>query len=99
MKNQPYRCMRSRLEKVKRGRPVGLTCCILLCFALPAWNSGRNMAQESAPSGAPKVAPGLQIQSPVLRIEFDHNLRSRVVALFSGSLKILTPFSASETVT
>jgi alpha-galactosidase len=34
-----------------------------------------------------------------LRIEFDHNLHSRVVALFGPSPKLLAPFSASETVT
>jgi alpha-galactosidase len=84
----------------RRSRSVAQTCCILVCLALPAWNSGQNsLLQESTPSGGPKVATSLQIQSSVLRIEFDHNLRSRVVALLGGSPKILAPFSASETVT
>jgi alpha-galactosidase len=34
----------------------------------------------------------------VLGIEFDHNLRSRVAALFGPNAKLLTPFSATETV-
>src|SRR5271168_1319025 len=99
MKNQTDRCMRFRSERVRRGRSVPLTSCILLCLALPAWNSGRmSLAQESTSSGATKVAPVLQIQSSVLRIEFDRNLHSRVVTLFGGSPKIIAPFSVSETV-
>ena len=72
----------------------------MFCLALPGWNSGQNnLAQESASAGAPKVSTDLQIQSSVLRIEFDRNLHSRVVALFGPSPELLAPFSASETVT
>ena len=39
-----------------------------------------------------------QIQSPSLRIEFDKNMRSRVVARFNGKEIPLGAFSASETV-
>lgn len=39
-----------------------------------------------------------QIQSPSLRIEFDKNMRSRVVARFGGKEIPLGGFSASETV-
>ena len=39
------------------------------------------------------------IQSPSLRIEFDKNLHSRVVARFNGKdVPTLAAFSASETV-
>ncbi len=107
MKNQPDRGMRSRPEKdrrsflgMRRGRFFAKTCCVLLGLVLPAWNSRQsNSAQESAPPSAVEAATNLQIQSSVLRIEFDHNLRSRVVALTARSPQILSPFSASETVT
>ena len=85
---------------MKRTRAIALTCCVLLGLALPGWNSGQNNSgQRFAPAGAGNAAADLQIQSSVLRIEFDHNLRSRVVALFGPKPKLLTPFSASETVT
>jgi len=40
-----------------------------------------------------------QIQSGNLRIEFDKNLRSHVVALFDTKETVMGPFTASETVT
>lgn len=47
----------------------------------------------------PSLPAGLaQIQSPSLRIEFDKNMRSRVIARFDGKDVPLGPFSASETV-
>jgi len=39
-----------------------------------------------------------QIQSPSLRIEFDKNMRSRVIARFGGRDTLIGAFSASETV-
>src|SRR3954454_13361703 len=42
--------------------------------------------------------PSAQIQSPSLRIEFDKNMRSRVVARFGSKDVPLGAFSASETV-
>ncbi len=85
---------------MRRRRAIAQTCCVLLVLALPGWNSGQNNpAQEYASAGAPKVSTDLQIQSSVLRIEFDRNLHSRVVALFGPSPELLAPFSASETVT
>ncbi len=105
MKNQADRGMRSRPEKdrrflrIRNARFFAKTCCVLLVLVLPAWNSRQsNSAQESTP-GALEVATNLQIQSSVLRIEFDHNLRSRVVALTGRSPQALNSFSASETVT
>lgn len=71
----------------------------MLGLALPRWNSGQNSpAQQSAPASAADGLPDLEMQSSVLRIEFDHYLRSRVVAL-GPNPTILAPFSASETVT
>jgi alpha-galactosidase len=61
-------------------------------------------AQSTAPpdrsaEDAKPVAGGLpQIQSPNLRIEFDKNMRSRVVARFHGKEVFMGPFSASESV-
>jgi len=91
---------RWHFSKSTLRRAVAQTCCVLLCFALPGWNSEQNRSgQEPAPVAALDVGTGLQIQSSVLRIEFDRNLRSRVIALFGRSPKILTAFSPSETVT
>jgi alpha-galactosidase len=42
-------------------------------------------------------AGDLQIQSANLRLEFDHNLRSRVIARFGGQETPLGPFASSET--
>jgi alpha-galactosidase len=66
---------------------------------LPGWNSGQNKsAEKDTAARAGGDASHLQIQSSVLRIEFDRNLNTRVVALFGPSPKPVTPFSASETV-
>src|SRR5215467_8293195 len=43
-------------------------------------------------------APSAQIQSPKLRIEYDQNLRSRVIARFGGKDIPLGAFSTSEAV-
>ena len=80
-----------------RRRRVALTCCVLLGLALIGSNS-RQYDSSPASAAASDAMTDLQIQSSVLRIEFDHNLRSRVVALFGPNPKPLTPFSASETV-
>ena len=70
------------LSRMRRGRTVAHIGCVLLGLALPVWNSGQNsLSQESAPAGSLKAPTNLQIQSSVLRVEFDHNLRSRVVVL------------------
>jgi alpha-galactosidase len=79
---------------MKSTRVSALTCCVLLSLALAGWNSG----QKSAPASASNIATELQIQSSILRIEFDHDLHSRVIALVGADPKPLTPFSASETV-
>src|SRR5271169_3457748 len=109
MENKPDRDMAPRPKpkndrwypsRMRRGRVIAQTCCVLLGLALPVWNSGQhNLAQESASAGALKASTDLQIESPVLRIEFDRNLHSRVIPQFGPSLRPLVSFSASETVT
>jgi alpha-galactosidase len=49
-------------------------------------------------AGAPST-DNPQIQGANLRIEFDHNLRSRVVARFDNKETTMGPFTASESVT
>jgi alpha-galactosidase len=53
--------------------------------------------QPNAHAG-PTAAPSAQIESPALRIEFDKNMRSRVIARFHGKDVPLGAFSASENV-
>ena len=48
--------------------------------------------------GAPSTG-NPQIQGESLRIEFDHNLRSRVIARFDNKETTMGPFTASESVT
>ncbi len=80
---------------MKRLRALTLTSLALLGLAF-GWKSGQSDApRQSAPS--PQSSPNLQIQSHVLRIEFDRKLHSRVVPLFGGTTNTLVPFSASET--
>jgi alpha-galactosidase len=82
----------------KRSRAI--VSFFLLSIALPGSISGENTpAGRSAASTENEVSTELQIQSAVLRIEFDHNLHSRVTALFGPKPKVLVPFSATETVT
>src|SRR5262252_8131178 len=56
--------------------------------------------RSSTPSNqsAARHASVAQIQSPSLRIEFDKNMRSRVIARFGAKETPLGAFSASETV-
>jgi alpha-galactosidase len=84
---------------MKRRRTIALTCCVLLGLALLGWNSGHNNSDPRlVPASAGNTTTDLQIQSSVLRIEFDLNLHSRVAALLGPSPKFLTPLSPSETV-
>ena len=72
---------------------------ILLTCVLAAPVLGIPAQDAPTQSSAATAKTDLQIQSSALRIEFDHSLHSRVVALVGKSPKPLTPFSASETVT
>jgi alpha-galactosidase len=84
---------------IMRRRRIALTCCVLLGLALLGSNSRQNSASQTlAATNASDATNDLQIHSSVLRIEFDRNLHSRVVALFGPSPTPLTPLSASEVV-
>ena len=76
---------------------MAVTCCILLGLALPGRNSGQTKSDQQSAAAGNKTT-NLQIQSPILRIEFDRNLHSRILALFGPSPTSLSPFSATETV-
>jgi alpha-galactosidase len=56
-------------------------------------SSGLGTGVAAPPTGNP------QIQGASLRIEFDHNLHSRVVARFDNKETTMGPFTASESVT
>jgi len=84
---------------MRHTREAALTCCVLLGLALPGWNSRQSASQQTtAQTAARDATADLQIQSSVLRIEFDRKLYSRVTPLFDEIAKPLVPFSASETV-
>jgi len=57
-----------------------------------------SVAAQSAGQPDARRASAAQIQSPSLRIEFDKNMRSRVIARFGAKEIPLGAFSASETV-
>jgi alpha-galactosidase len=85
---------------MRQLRAIALSFWVLLSAALPGWNSAQSSASQTpAPADSRSSATELEIQSQVLRIEFDRKLHSRVVPLFDASAKPLVPFSASETVT
>jgi alpha-galactosidase len=79
------------------GRAIA--CSVFLSLALPAWNSGQKSLTREIPAGVTEASSNLQIESAVLRIEFDQNLHSRVLTLFGSKAKVLSPFSATETIT
>ncbi len=69
------------------------TAAMLWIVFTTAFAAGSFAAAADVPSGNP------QIQGGKIRIEFDHHLRSRVVACFDNKQTVLGPFTASETVT
>jgi alpha-galactosidase len=84
---------------MRRKQAIALMCCVLCGVASPGWNWGQdNSGQQSIAASAGEPSTDLAIQSAVLRIEFDHNLHSRVAALFGPGAKLLTPFAPTETV-
>jgi alpha-galactosidase len=84
---------------ITRRQALAQTCCALLGLALPRWCSAQNGLADNSSSATPDGSPDLEIESSVLRIEFDRKMRTRVVALIGPSPQILAPFSASETLT
>jgi alpha-galactosidase len=78
-----------------RPRALALTAFVLVSLSF-GWNSGQtNAVPQSSPKTSIDSPPNLKIESKILRIEFDHNLHSRVVPLFTAT-KPLVPFSTSE---
>ncbi|MGA8430269.1 MAG: glycoside hydrolase family 36 protein [Candidatus Sulfotelmatobacter sp.] len=61
---------------------------------VPAQNSA---IHKSTPAPRRDSSTNLQIESPVLRVQFDRNLHTRVIELLDAPPKTLAPFSASET--
>jgi alpha-galactosidase len=78
-------------------RPQALVRTGLALLSLSfGWNpSQTNPAPQSAPPTPVSTNP--QIESRILRIEFDRYLHTRVVPLFAAAPKPLVSFSASET--
>jgi hypothetical protein len=76
------------LRKLKAATMTRLWVALTIVFA--SW----------LPAGATDLPAGkAQIQGGNLRIEFDHQLRSRVIARFDEKQTGMGPFTASETVT
>ena len=98
MHESPSKSRRWYFPGMKRLRALALTSLrsAWLGVARLELRAERSRPRQSAPS--PQSSPDLQIQSHVLRIEFDRKLHSRVVPLFGGTTNTLVPFSASETV-
>jgi hypothetical protein len=84
---------------ITRRQAMAQTCSALLALALPRWTLRHNTTAQNSVSAAPDGALELQIQSSILRIEFDRKMRSRVFALFGPDPKPLAPFSVTETLT
>ena len=79
-----------------RPPTIALTTLALLTLSF-GWTPGQtNQPSQPSPRTAVDSSRKPQIESKLLRIEFDHNLHTRVVPLFAAT-KPLVPFSASET--
>ncbi len=78
----------SPLRKLKAATATGLWVALIIVVA--PWSPA---IAADGPTGKP------QIQGGNIRIEFDHHLRSRVVARFDEKETVMGPFTASETVT
>jgi alpha-galactosidase len=80
-----------------RLRALALASLVLLGMAFGGKSGQSKVAAQSTTTVAHDSATTLQIESQILRIEFDRNLHSRVVPLFATDSPVLVPFSASET--
>ncbi len=83
---------------MRRAPSFALFSLALLSLAF-ARNPKAPAQQTPAATTAVDSTNDLEIQSPLLRVEFDHHLHSRAVTPPGSAAKIDTPFSASETVT
>ncbi|MFZ0954126.1 MAG: hypothetical protein WAN17_17785, partial [Candidatus Sulfotelmatobacter sp.] len=77
-----------------RPPALALTTLTLLTLSF-GWSPGQTNKAAHPPTAVDSSAKP-QIESKILRIEFDRNLHTRVVPLFTAT-KSLTQFSASET--
>jgi alpha-galactosidase len=75
-----------------------LTLALLLFFRTSRSEGELRALDGFSSEDTPAAEVAAQIASDQLRIEFDHNLRSRVIACFAGKDTVLGPFSWSETV-
>ena len=80
-----------------RPRALTLAGVLLLAIALNVRSERSHAGQPSVPAVSHDPSHPLQIESPVLRVEFDRMLHTRVVPLFTPSSQAAVPFSASET--
>jgi alpha-galactosidase len=79
-------------------RPQAIALAIALLSLSFGWNpKPTNAAPQSAAPPAVDSSSSPQIESKLLRVEFDHRLHTRVIPLFTPAPKPLVPFSASET--
>jgi alpha-galactosidase len=84
---ESFAIIRDLSPTMPRAQLRALTTAALLILSI-----GSSSAQTKT---SPNPSPNPQIESKFLRIEFDHNLHTRVIPLFAT--KPLTQFSASET--
>ena len=80
-----------------RVHALVLEALILIAWGFSPTAAQKDADQKSLPAASADSSASLQIESQVLRIEFDRQLHSRVTALFGATPKTLTSFSASET--
>ena len=83
---------------MRHGKQLALTAvtlALLLLFRTALPGGSQRFASLTEDTSTEIAA---QIGSPELRIEFDHNLRSRVIARFDGKETAIGPFACSETV-
>jgi alpha-galactosidase len=83
--------MSSAKKEILRSTTIKVCVAFAIVFA--------SVASFASGAAADVPAGKAQIQSDHLRVEFDNNLRSRVVARFDNKETVMGPFSASETVT
>ena len=81
------------VEHTKRSSTVTQSIRAATAMALLVFCISLSAAAADAPAGLP------QIQGEHLKVEFDRNLRCRVIARFEGKETALGDFAASETVT
>jgi alpha-galactosidase len=81
-----------------RPQAIALTAALLsMSFS---WNPKQtNAAPQSPAQAVVDSSNSPQIESKLLRVEFDRRLHTRIVPLFTPAAKPLVPFSASETLT